>query len=34
MSLRIVRFIAVMLAAVTLGMGFCHLMQLPASRLC
>ena len=30
MSLRIVRFIAVMLAAVTLGMGFCHLMELPA----
>ena len=30
MSLKIVRFIAVMLAALTLGMGFCHLMELPA----
>ena len=30
MLLRTVRFISVMLAALTLGMGFCHLMQLPA----
>jgi hypothetical protein len=30
MSLKIVRFIAVLLAAFTLGMGFCHLMELPA----
>jgi hypothetical protein len=28
--LRTVRFISVMLAALTLGMGFCHLMQLPS----
>ena len=25
-----IRFIAIMLAALTLGLGFCHLMQLPA----
>ena len=30
MFLRVWRFIAVMLAALTLGLGFCHLMQLPA----
>ena len=30
MPLRAVRFVAVMLAALTLGMGLCHLMQLPA----
>jgi hypothetical protein len=28
--LRITRFIALMLAALTLGLGFCHLMQLPS----
>ena len=28
--LRVARFIAIMLAALTLGMGFCHLMELPA----
>jgi len=28
--LKATRFIAVMLAALTLGMGFCHVMQLPA----
>lgn len=28
--LRTIRFIAIMLAALTLGLGFCHLMQLPA----
>jgi len=28
--LRAIRFIAIMLAALTLGMGLCHLMQLPA----
>jgi hypothetical protein len=30
MFLKVWRFIAVMLAALTLGLGFCHLMQLPA----
>jgi hypothetical protein len=30
MLLKIVRFAAIMLAALTLGLGFCHLMQLPA----
>jgi anthrone oxygenase-like protein len=30
MLLKAIRFVAVMLAALTLGMGFCHLMQLPA----
>ena len=30
MLLKATRFIAVMLAALTLGMGFCQLMQLPA----
>jgi anthrone oxygenase-like protein len=30
MLLKVIRFVAVMLAALTLGMGFCHLMQLPA----
>ena len=30
MLLKGTRFVAVMLAALTLGMGFCHLMQLPA----
>jgi hypothetical protein len=30
MFLKIWRFIAVMQAALTLGLGFCHLMQLPA----
>ena len=30
MLLKATRFIAVMLAALTLGMGLCHLMQLPA----
>ena len=30
MVLKVIRFVAVMLAALTLGMGFCHLMQLPA----
>jgi hypothetical protein len=30
MSLKPLRFIAIMLAALTLGMGFCHLMELPA----
>jgi hypothetical protein len=30
MLLKGTRFIAVMLAALTFGMGFCHLMQLPA----
>lgn len=28
--LRITRFLALMLAALTLGLGFCHLMQLPS----
>jgi hypothetical protein len=28
--LRITRFFALMLAALTLGLGFCHLMQLPS----
>src|SRR3972149_11515094 len=28
--LRIMRFVAIMLAALTLGLSFCHLMQLPA----
>jgi hypothetical protein len=27
---RIVRFVAIMLAALTLGLSFCHLMQLPS----
>jgi hypothetical protein len=30
MPLKVLRFIAIMLAALTLGMGFCHLMELPA----
>ena len=30
MFLKVVRFVAIMLAALTLGLGFCHLMQLPA----
>jgi hypothetical protein len=30
MFLKVWRFLAVMLAALTLGLGFCHLMQLPA----
>ncbi len=30
MLLKVVRFVAFLLAALTLGMGFCHLMQLPA----
>jgi hypothetical protein len=30
MVLNVSRFVAVMLAALTLGMGICHLMQLPA----
>ncbi len=30
MTLRTVRFVAVLLAALTLGMGLCHLLQLPA----
>ncbi|HZP10566.1 DUF1772 domain-containing protein [Methyloceanibacter sp.] len=30
MTLKAVRFAALMLAALTLGMGFCHLLQLPA----
>ncbi len=30
MPLKIVRFAAVLLAALTLGLGFCHLMQLPS----
>ena len=30
MLLRVTRFVAIMLAALTFGMGFCHLMQLPA----
>jgi hypothetical protein len=30
MALRIVRFAALMLGALTLGMGLCHLLQLPA----
>jgi hypothetical protein len=30
MPLKVLRFVAVMLAALTLGMGFCHLMELPA----
>ena len=30
MLVKIARFVAVMLAALTLGLGFCHLMQLPA----
>jgi hypothetical protein len=30
MFLKVWRFIAVLLAALTLGLGFCHLMQLPA----
>ncbi len=29
-TLRIMRFVAVMLAALTLGLSFCHLMQLPS----
>ena len=33
MLLKGIRFIAIMLAALTLGLGFCHLMQLP-SRMC
>jgi hypothetical protein len=28
--LKITRFVAIILAALTLGMGFCHLMELPA----
>ncbi len=28
--LKITRFVAVLLAALTLGLGFCHLMQLPS----
>jgi hypothetical protein len=28
--LRTTRFVAIMLAALTLGLGFCHLMQLPS----
>jgi hypothetical protein len=28
--LRTARFVAIMLAALTLGLGFCHLLQLPA----
>lgn len=30
MVLRVWRFVAIMLAALTLGLGFCHLMQLPS----
>jgi hypothetical protein len=30
MVLRVSRFFAIMLVALTLGMGFCHLMQLPS----
>ena len=30
MVLKITRFVAIILAALTLGMGFCHLMELPA----
>jgi hypothetical protein len=30
MTLKIVRFIALMLGALTFGMGLCHLLQLPA----
>jgi Domain of unknown function (DUF1772) len=30
MLLKVTRFVAVMLAALTLGTGFCHLLQLPA----
>ena len=30
MALRLVRFVALMLGALTLGMGLCHLLQLPA----
>ncbi len=30
MLLRTTRFVAIMLAALTLGLGFCHLMQLPS----
>ena len=30
MTLKLVRFIALMLGALTLGMGLCHLLQLPA----
>ena len=30
MLLKLIRFAAILLAALTLGMGFCHLMQLPA----
>lgn len=30
MWLKVLRFVAVMLAAITLAMGICHLMQLPA----
>lgn len=30
MPLKAIRFIALMLAALTLGLGFCHLMQLPS----
>ena len=29
-TLRIMRFVSVMLAALTLGLSFCHLMQLPS----
>ena len=28
--LKGIRFVAIMLAALTLGLGFCHLMQLPS----
>jgi hypothetical protein len=30
MLLKATRFVAIMLAALTLGLGFCHLMQLPS----
>jgi hypothetical protein len=30
MFLKAIRFVAIMLAALTLGLGFCHLMQLPS----
>ena len=30
MALKVTRFIALMLAALTLGLGVAHLMQLPA----
>ena len=30
MLLKVTRFVAIMLTALTLGAGFCHLMQLPA----